>query len=127
MADTDARCCRRNRAWNREQWRGHVAAQVATGLTIEDYCVSHGLKRRTFHRWRHRFNQEGQGVDGAGHKSKGLSQPAFAEVLLVAAHGPREESGIEVILGGARRLCVGPGFDEETLRRLVAVLESVPC
>jgi GTP cyclohydrolase III len=40
---------------------------------------------------------------------------------------PADHAAIEVVLGGGRRLAIRPGFDEETLRRVVVALESEPC
>ncbi len=127
MSDIKLRRCKRSRAWNREQWRGHVAAHAQSGLAIEDYCVAHGLKRRTFHRWRRRFMAEAEGSDDAGRGSTARSKVAFAEVLVAGTQRQGDVSGIEVVLLSERRLLVGAGFDEETLRRVVSVLESVPC
>jgi hypothetical protein len=125
--DGKARGCRRSRAWNRAQWRSHVTAQAGSGLTIEDYCVAHGLKRRTFHHWRRRFNVEEEACEGVGGEATGQCKPVFAEVLVNASELPQPKAVIEVVLRGERRLRVGVGCDEEALRRLVAVLESVPC
>jgi hypothetical protein len=36
-------------------------------------------------------------------------------------------TGVEVVLGMGRRVTVEAGFDPETLRRVVAVLEGRPC
>jgi hypothetical protein len=38
--------------------------------------------------------------------------------------GPQTRSAIEVVLGQGRRIAVGPGFDPETLRQVVAILEG---
>jgi hypothetical protein len=59
--------------------------------------------------------------------------PAFLPVHFSEASAPTppltDRAAIEVVLGGGRRVAVGPGFDEQTLRRVVAVLEreSRPC
>jgi hypothetical protein len=45
----------------------------------------------------------------------------------VVPQRPADHPAIEVILGRGRRVAVGPGFDEETLRRVVVALESGPC
>jgi hypothetical protein len=34
---------------------------------------------------------------------------------------------VAVVIGSGRRVVVGPGFDSETLRRVIAVLEGRPC
>jgi hypothetical protein len=36
-------------------------------------------------------------------------------------------TGVEVVLGSGQRVVIAPGFDPETLRRVVAVLEGRPC
>lgn len=54
--------------------------------------------------------------------------PRFAEVAppMRLGEGPGA-GGVEVVLGNDRRLRVGRGFDEETLRRVVAALEAMAC
>ena len=46
---------------------------------------------------------------------------------MVAAPPVPDRTGVEVILGSPRRLAITAGFDPETLRRLIAVLEDRPC
>ena len=36
-------------------------------------------------------------------------------------------SGVEVVLGSGRRIAVSPGFDRQTLLRVIAVFEDRPC
>ena len=52
---------------------------------------------------------------------------AFAELRLPAGTVQAAASGVEVVLPGERRLRLGPGFNEDTLRRAVSVLESLSC
>jgi len=127
MGRSRARRCKRSRAWNREQGREHLRAQAESGLTVQDYCFAHGLQPHTFHNWRRRLKRETQGRDGGGIESRVPSKSVFAEVLVVSPECLSGASVVEVVLRGERRLRVGPGFDEGALRRLVAVLESLPC
>ena len=56
--------------------------------------------------------------------------PAFLPVRVVQAVAGSEasdRSGVEIVIGAGRRVVIGPGFDSETLRRVVAVLEGRPC
>ena len=127
MADSGARGCKRSVAWRREQGRRHLQAQAASGLTVRDYCFAHGLKPHTFHNWRRRLTQV---TEGSGNGSLEWSVPggaAFVEVFLGALQPQETPSVVEVVLQGGRRLRVGAGFDEDTLRRLVTLLESLPC
>ena len=127
MADMKPRRCKRSPAWNREQQRQHVKAQAESGLTVQDYCFAHGLKAHNFYNWRRRVRVEEQGPDETGGEPRACASPAFAELRVGSrAHFP-EARAVEVLLAGERRLRVSPGFDGETLRRLVSLLESLPC
>ncbi len=44
-------------------------------------------------------------------------------ILSIAASQPH----LELILSNGRRIAVAPGFDTQTLRRLIAVVEDRPC
>jgi hypothetical protein len=50
--------------------------------------------------------------------------PAFLPARVVESS---DRSGVEVVIGAGRRVVIGPGFDAETLRRVVAVLEGRTC
>jgi hypothetical protein len=57
--------------------------------------------------------------------------PRFLPVAVLdptaASHSQAVYATIEVVLSGGSRIAVTPGFDAETLRRVVAVLEDRPC
>ena len=58
------------------------------------------------------------------------AMPAFLPVRVVQAAAGGEasdRSGVEVVIGAGRRVVIGAGFDAETLRRVVAVLEGRMC
>ena len=77
------------------------------------FCQKRGLCAPHFYSWKKRLNESGAGY-----------QP-FVEVKVVPP-SPAVTAGaaIEVRLTNDRRLLVGPGFEAEHLRALVAVLES---
>lgn len=56
------------------------------------------------------------------------AEPAFLPVRVAGAqaHTPGR-AGVAVVIGSGWRVVVGPGFDAETLRRVVAVLEGRSC
>ena len=86
-----------------------------------------------------------QAIETARHKERGHAtkasqqstlvepnaSPAFLPVrlteTLAVAQPPTDRAAIEVVLAAGRRVAVAPGFDEETLRRVVLVLESRRC
>lgn len=108
-------------------WRGQVAAWERSGQSVRGYCRSRGLSEAGFHFWKRELKRR----DGS--TAPQPDRPAFAEVTLSpltvheafssAALGTR----IEIAVAGSRRIHVHPGFDEETLLRVVAVLERAAC
>ena len=117
MAVVGSRSFGRGRAEHRACWRERVEAQGSSGLSAAGYCREHGLARASFYRWRRIFSVEES--DGRG--------AVFAELRVSAPSVSSEASGVEVVVSGERRIRVKPGFDEDTLRRAVAILESLSC
>lgn len=130
MANSVPKRCKRSRAWRRARWREHVEAQPLSGLCVTDYCLSRGLRRESFHRWRRAFASEvnvgGEAAPGQGEAGLAAS-PLFVELSGLPLSEGAPTAGVELVLPGERRLRLEPGFDEDTLRRAVAVLESLSC
>jgi hypothetical protein len=117
-----------------DQWR-------ASGLSLPAFCSRHGLKRGTMQNWIYKPSLR-RAVDEATIQARSaemphpvppsLPQPSpaflpirFAEV--VATPSVPDRTGVEVVLTAGRRIVLGAGFDPETLRRVIAVLEDRPC
>jgi hypothetical protein len=119
-----------------DQWR-------LSGLSLPAFCRLHGLSRGTMQNWvykpalkravdearrRARATPADPGhADGPPHSEP---SPAFLPVYVAEstpAAPPAPRTGVEVVLGSGRRVSVEAGFDSETLRRVVAVLEGRPC
>lgn len=49
---------------DRESWHDLLQAQESSGLSIKDFCVSHGFSPASFYQWRNRF-QSGKPIIGA--------------------------------------------------------------
>jgi hypothetical protein len=117
-----------------DQWR-------ASGLSLPAFCSKHGLKRSTMQNWAYKTSLK-QAVEEARHQARSAEtpqqgppplpapSPAFLPICIaeVTADPPVPvRTGVEVVLAAGRRIVVGAGFDPETLRRVVAVLEGRPC
>ena len=142
IAETRPRRCKRSAAWNREWARLHVEAQAESRLSVQDSCSAYGLPVRAFCAWRRRVNAKGAASRDQDTISWLAVHPLFAEVT-VSSPAPESAEGVspesvslkpvcsapvaEVVLRGGRRLSVNANFDEGALRRLVALLESLPC
>jgi hypothetical protein len=100
-------------------WKGHVFAQVESGLKRSEYCNEHGLSINTFKRWRARF--VGELKLRAQQKSE--EQPnLFVEVT--APPGPAlivDEEILELILPGGIKVVVA---ERTSMRLLAKVLKA---
>jgi hypothetical protein len=89
-------------------------------MDAASFAAREGLKPERLRWWRWHL--------GYGPRAKGSSAPAqFVEVVLAGEAEPkaavREASALEVLIG-KRRVVVRPGFDAQSLREVVAVLEE---
>jgi hypothetical protein len=112
-----------------DQWR-------QSGLSLPAFCQQHDLSRGTMQNWvykpslkqaREQARLQARPADSAGPDSPGPDglPPAFLPIQI--ADRVSASIGVEVVLGPGRRIVVEPGFDPETLRRALAVLEGRPC
>jgi hypothetical protein len=126
------------------EWAALIDEWKQSGLKLPEFCRRRGLSRGTMQGWVYKPALK-RAIEAARRKRPGKTvkashegtpvepspSPAFLPVRFPeAAAGsqlPIDRAAIEVVLGGGRRVAVGPGFDEQTLRRVVAVLESRPC
>src|SRR5205814_875957 len=108
-----------------------------SGLSLPAFCQRHGLNSGTMQGWVYKRPHKGA-IERARRVDRSAQAPsehppaaaAFLPVRIVGAGSEHEGtgcSGVEIVLGGGRRVVIGAGFDSETLRRVVAVLEDRPC
>ncbi len=86
----------------------------ASGLTQREFCGRRGVEVKTLARYVKRFRQRPAEAEG---------RPQWVAVELSERESSASSSGLWVELGGRRRIEVGRGFDEATLRQLMAALE----
>lgn len=89
-----------------------AAEYEASGVSRQEFCDQRGVPLKTLARYVTRLRREKNGNDGA---------PKWVAVEVAVGDGNTGE--LVVILDGGRRIEVGRGFDTDTLRRLVSVLE----
>jgi hypothetical protein len=126
------------------EWAVLIEEWQQSGLKLPEFCRQRGLSRGTMQGWVYKpalkraieaARREGPDKTVKTSRERPPVEPSpspaflpvhFAEVSAPTLP-PTVRAAIEVVLGGGRRVAVGPGFDEQTLRRVVAVLESRPC
>jgi hypothetical protein len=112
-------------------WPRLLAQWRLSGLTQAEFCARRGLSLPAFryhlYKPHHRSNSSGRiaPTDAAE------TTPLFLPVVCSSASQPDRASSatasLEVILGDGLRIAVAPGFDPQTLRRLVEALRQPSC
>ena len=119
------------------EWAALIDQWRQSGLSLPAFCQRHGLSRGSMQNWVYKPELK-RAVEAARREAQGpvdepsvpAAAPAFLSVRVVQAAAVGEasdRSGVEIVIGPGRRVVIGPGFDSETLRRVVAVLEDRPC
>ena|SRR5215208_2212294 len=109
-----------------EQWR-------CSGLTQTEFCRRNGLAMSSLSRWKMALVAQDSGESEVLRSPQDQAPPRWLAVRVraeVPAPAVLEETPgaeFEVVVRGGRRVRLGRQFDAEGLRRLVAVLESLPC
>jgi transposase len=96
------------------QWRQWLRQWQSSGQSVRDFCDRHGLSQATFYAWRRILRQ------------RDADATPFVAVQVVADTLSAPAPPLEVVLAGGRCLRITSGFDPDTLRQLLAVLEEAP-
>jgi len=91
-----------------------AAEYEASGLRREEFCRQKGVALHTLARYVARRRRE-----------RAVTAPAQRWVGVEVAEAEARDVELTIRLDGGRRIEVRAGFDAETLRRVVGVLESV--
>jgi transposase len=94
-------------------WRDKLLLWQASGQTIRAFCHAQRLSEPSFYAWRRRFVAQRE-----------RQQPAFVPVRVTPI--PTTSLPLELVLDSGRVVRVPPGFDADTLRKLIAVLHGLP-
>lgn len=101
-------------------WEQTVAEQEASGLSAAAFCRERSVALARFYQWRLRLRGTSAGSATAGAESAA----GFVEMLAGSGPGTRS-SGVALRLGQGLTVAVEPGFDGETLRRVVSALQGL--
>src|SRR5580765_921327 len=109
MPDSGARRLRsarrgRSRPWSPDDARAALSRLERSGLALSEFAAREGLDRKRLYRWRAQLRRV----------------PTFVEIT----PAPAASSRIEVVLRSGHIVRVAEGFGQETLRRLLEILEG---
>ncbi len=109
------------------RWRERLAEQVASGLSVREFCQSQGLAEPSFYQWRREIARR----DRPESDQRSLHRPSMADFVtmhVVTGDDALAHSSNVTIEVGDATIRVRDGVDEETLGRVVRVLrrEAMP-
>lgn len=107
-------------------WRRMIQRWRRSGMSARAFCEDQGLSEPSLYAWQRTLRQ------------RDAQATRFVPVQVLAGDGDETSpaatdagaalAALELIVAGGRRLRIGAGFDESTLRRLLALLEEDrPC
>lgn len=122
----------RSRYWRADDAERVLRVLEASQLSVAAFSRQHGLSTARLLRWKKRLGKRGSG-SGPFRRSSSVRPRTplqFHSVRVVtsspAPPSSQQESGVELLLLGDRRIVVRRGFDPELLAELVRVVESWP-
>jgi hypothetical protein len=104
-------------------WQKTIREAARSGLSIREFCRQRNVRTSHFYWW-----QRHLGMNVRKKLSrKPVSGQNHASFALVSDGDAGTDAGIELVLGDGRRLRIHKGVDGETLRAVLAAMESDPC
>jgi lambda repressor-like predicted transcriptional regulator len=117
-----------------EHWADVVTQWRASGLSQKEFCRRRGISDRALNNWLYKspYRERVARILTARSQDKLDAETLrFLPVAVLSATPDTDSRSscatIEIVLPSGPRIAVTPGFDAETLRRVVAVLEARPC
>jgi transposase-like protein len=102
-------------------WQGAIREAARSGVSIREFCRLRKLDVAQFYWWRRRLKQT------RPPRTMGTPEGGQARFALVGEGAETTDAGIELVLGDGRRLRIGRGVDEATLRSVLAVVQGQGC
>lgn len=104
-------------------WQRMVREATRSKLSIREFCRRNHVKESQYFWWQRKLNgnRHSKALKKSGNKSNSAS---FA---LVSNEPEAMDAGIELILQDGRRIRISRGIDEQTLRSVLAAVETTEC
>lgn len=99
-------------------WQRTIGNAARSGMSIREFCRQHRLKESQFYWWQRKLKA------GRQEGNKPTSSGGEASFALVSEDGASIQAGLELVLQDGRRLRISQGVQEETLRAVLAAMES---
>ena len=108
-------------------WQKVIGEAARSGQSIREFCRRRHLKENQFYWWQRNLKERRpERRLSRTSRGKGTSEAEATFALVSDESGPLD-AGIELVLSKGRRLRIGKGVDEATLRTVLAAVESDGC
>ena len=116
---------RAQRDVQKERSWGKVIREAArSGSSIREFCARRKIKESQFYWWQRKLRDQRADRARRRQPAKGREAATFA---LVSDEPRQLDAGIELVLSDGRRVRIGRGVDEATLRTVLSAVGSEPC
>jgi transposase-like protein len=115
----------RSDSGKQRHWLDLIRLWQQSKLSVRAFCRRHRLSEPSFYCWRRTLRQRGLIGKVPAEEVVKTEAPTFLQVAVESAAATPKS--IELVLAKGRRLRVRPGFDANTLRQLLRVLEEPAC
>ena len=99
-------------------WQRTIGDAARSGMSIREFCRQRRLRESQFYWWQRKLKMRQQ------ERSKPGARDRAASFALVSEDGMDMPAGLELVLRDGRRLRISQGVQEETLRAVLAAMES---
>ena len=99
-------------------WQRTIGDAARSGMSIREFCRQRRLRECQFYWWQRKLKARRQ------ERSKPGAPDRAASFALVSEDGMDMPAGLELVLRDGRRLRISQGVQEETLRAVLAAMES---
>jgi hypothetical protein len=99
-------------------WQRTIGDAARSGMSIREFCRQRRLRESQFYWWQRKVKVHRQ------ERSKPGARDRAASFALVSEDGMDMPAGLELVLRDGRRLRISQGVQEETLRAVLAAMES---
>jgi hypothetical protein len=109
------------------RWNALLNEFRRSGLTHAEFCQRRGI---SIHSFRKRLYQAAVPKSTPADPLSSDAAAHFLPVTILPDPIPAtavSRQPLELLLGNGRRIAVAPGFDPQTLRELIAIVEERPC
>jgi hypothetical protein len=111
----------------RAEWAKRVERWADSGLTAKEFAAELGINPGSLVFWKWQLKRDAREAPVSREGTPKVSRRrSVAKLPLVELRPSLLETRIELELGAGRRLKIPAGFDVESLRRLLSVLETRP-